>query len=600
VDRRHLARLLAATFVASLLVAVPIGRPIASTLAAATTTFCVEGLYSFTLQSFGAPGEVQTFRLTSLPTGFISFGASTAGPFSDPLDINVTMGSNGVGQVQFIARGEAVGETTLTARNTTTNITTNTLSVIVDKVDSIELEPVDPAHALDADPNGGGSGQRFFPDLDTPGADATGSRSLKIKATLELSSQDVRVDFRFADIDDPSSDASPVDANGSAGVDNRGAASLSALQAQTDQDGVATVEVRLPMQPGDNVRLLASCAAGYVNTLFIDGAGVKDQDDRTLPTPAAEISEPVTTWRRVWLETDSMGAVHDNFVEGTTASARETSTRINRTRTAVTKIALASMTDSFGNALGARTFARDQFRFGRIEVNGVAYDILGSNRLDIYIAPGNAAAVGSGFYFMVDDDNNNAQRNGDDGFDVPLPDLAHLQESDNQAANWYADAFIRPMHLPGHDELPFRLNGNDEPSAMFCKVLDDPCPAGQGSFDNVATEASAAYWTAYLLGAFQAIGGRDGDPDDENILGGKADAIGQGVVVYQESAREARGLGPVCEAAGIAAHELAHLFGGTHTTSGIMTEACVDATTGSSAPRFSAESLAQIRSAAHP
>ena len=214
------ARGFVAIVIASLCVVLPAGRAVTGTLAATTTTFCVEGLYSFIVSSSGAPGEVQDFRVASSPVGHINFALTTAGPFVDPLTIKVTIGTNGSGQTQFIAQGLAVGATTLNAINVGTGIVTNTLPVVVDKVDTITLEPKDPNHALDGDPNTPEpDAKRFFPDLDTPSADASASRSLTIKATLQLASPDVSVDFRFADVDDPSSDASPVDANGPAGVD---------------------------------------------------------------------------------------------------------------------------------------------------------------------------------------------------------------------------------------------------------------------------------------------------------------------------------------------------------------------------------------------
>jgi hypothetical protein len=267
--------------------------------------------------------------------------------------------------------------------------------------------------------------------------------------------------------------------------------------------------------------------------------------------------------------------------------------RLNGVRVLVTQLKLNSMFAANGSDVPRQP--DDQFRFGRIEIGGSVHEVLSSQRNLVYIAPGNAGIVGA--YTMVDDDNLNGQKNGDHEFDVPLPDMSHLEESSSVGANWFAEAFIQPVHLSGHDDVPFRLQGTDEPSALYCKVLESPCPAGQASFDNQANHTNAGYWTVYLLAAYQPGIFRDGDPDTEaNILGGKADSIGQGAVVYMESAREGRGLGVVCEAAGLAVHELAHLLaGGGHSASGIMTEACFE---GSSS--FSAESLALIRSANAP
>lgn len=590
----HRRRFLVGLLLAAMNVVIPVAHRVSPVFAASDATFCVEGLYRFFVTSSGSPGDVQSFRIASGPSGFIDFATTTAGPFSDPLEVDVTMGSSGAGQTEFIARGLAVGATTLNAINVDSGVVTNTLAVVVDAVDTIVLEPVDPAHALDADPAAPESGAlRFFPDQDDPASDATASRSVKVKATLGFGSPNVQVDFRFADVDDPSTDTSPADPNGSDGVDNNGAAALTALSDLTDTNGVAEVTVRLPMQPGDNVKLLATCAAGYANTLYIDGMNVRDGDDRALPTPAAEISPLVTTWRRLHIETDSQGPVSGNFYEGTIASAREIKTRISGVRIDVTELKLGSMRGSDGTELGNRVFPRDQFAAGKIGFNGGSHQVLGSNRFAIYIAPGNAAGAAGAFYQMVDDDDLNGQRNGDDGFDVLLPDMGHLASSDSPSANWLAQAFIRPILLDGHDELAFRVNGTVDPAAMYCKVLTVPCPAGQESFDHQATEASTTYWTVYLLGAYQPDPDSDGDPDGERRTGGRADGSRIGAAIYAETIREGGGQ-DACAASAVAVHEVAHIFGATHGP-GLMADDCAFGSA-----TFSAISLDEIRSAARP
>lgn len=591
-------RIMVGLLLAAMNLMVPITHRVSPAFAATDATFCVEGLYAFIVTSSGSPGEVQPFRIASGPSGFIDFATTTAGPFSDPLEVNVTIGSNGAGQTRFIARGLAVGATTLNAINVDSSFVTNTLDVVVDAVDTIVLEPVDPAHALDADPAAPETGAlRFFPDQDDPSSDATDSRSLKVKASLAFGSPNVQVDFRFADVDDPSTDTAPADPNGSDGVDNNGTgaagASLTAVSAQTDVNGNAEVTVRLPMQPGDNVKLLATCAAGYANTLYIDGMDVRDGDDRALPTPAAEISPLVTTWRRLHIETDSQDPVSGNFYEGTITSARETRTRINGVRIPVTELKLGSMLGSDGTALGIRAFPKDQFAAGKIGFNGGSHQVLGSNRFSIYIAPGNAAGAGGAFYQMVEDDDLNGQLNGDDGFDVPLPDMGHLSSSDSASANWFAQAFIRPILLDGHDDLAFRVNGTEEPSDMYCKVLTVPCPAGQESFDHRATEASTTYWTVYLLGAYQPDPDSDGDPNAERRTGGRADNFRIGAALYAETIREGGGQDS-CAPSAAAVHELAHVFGATH-QSGLMADDC-----GFGTATFAAISLDEIRSAPRP
>ena len=296
------------------------------------------------------------------------------------------------------------------------------------------------------------------------------------------------------------------------------------------------------------------------------------------------------------IETDSMGQVFDNFVEGVVASAKETRVRINGVRTAVTQLKLGSMNDAGGNPVPRQP--EDQFQFGRIEVGGTAYDVLSSIRNLVYIDPGHAGLTGA--YTMVDDDNLNGLKDGDAAFDVPLPDMSHLQATDESGTNWFAEAFILPVELSGHEDIPFWLQGTDQPRDMYCKVVGSPCPAGQSSFDHVATEASPTYWTVYLLGAYQPGLKVDADPETEDpvYLGMSDDPASgpvQGAAIYAETIRdEGQNLGPVCEGAGVAVHEVAHLFGATHST-GTMAGDCVDGTSS-----FSLQSLNEIRSALHP
>lgn len=106
-------------------------------------------------------------------------------------------------------------------------------------------------------------------------------------------------------MDDPSTDDSPIDANGSDGGDNRGGGGvLSAETALTDGTGKAEVEFTVTMKPGDNFRVGADCS---------DLASVTDNDvptanDSSVPGQPGKYTEMLSVWRKLYVEVDGMGA----------------------------------------------------------------------------------------------------------------------------------------------------------------------------------------------------------------------------------------------------------------------------------------------------
>jgi hypothetical protein len=139
---------------------------------------------------------------------------------------------------------------------------------------SVEWVPVN--STVDVNPNAGG-GKRIFPDKQTAN-DATNRKIVRARITTTLG-PNVPVYFRAFDVDDPSTDASPVDANAGAGNDNRGApqyGTLSAGSALTDANGIAQVEFTVTMQPGDNFLIASSNDQAYLNGVVLDGGNLRD------------------------------------------------------------------------------------------------------------------------------------------------------------------------------------------------------------------------------------------------------------------------------------------------------------------------------------
>src|SRR6185436_12663042 len=100
-------------------------------------------------------------------------------------------------------------------------------------------------------------------------------------------------------------------------------------------------------------------------------------------------------------------------------------------------------------------------------------------------------------------------------------------------------------------------------------------------FDASATEADNAFWTVYLLGAYQHVEAEDADPAREGATLGIVDAInGQGANVFNEVLRAAEiNITAVVNNAATTGHEIGHLFNGVHGDGGLMAQSRTRTTT---------------------
>ncbi|HCA59657.1 MAG TPA: hypothetical protein DEP46_16940 [Blastocatellia bacterium] len=220
---------------------------------------------------------------------------------------------------------------------------------------------------IDANPNAGG-GLRIFPDKKTPN-ETVDRRRIRVKAQYSQMTAGIRIYFRNFDVDDPSADTAPIDANDTptlkTGNDNNGNvdgtsatragvlhvppsgqpnpyncqafsnANASGVSCETDANGVAIVEYTLTMQPGDNFAMVASPDEAYVSSLVhtADGINLKDANNIEIPVTTttdnacasndgnkACRSDMLSVWRRIHVEVDRMGNVGaGNNVTGTIA-----------------------------------------------------------------------------------------------------------------------------------------------------------------------------------------------------------------------------------------------------------------------------------------
>lgn len=541
-------------------------------------TLCLEDVLGFVINVFSGPANSTVmFDVAQSVAGVVGFSTAETGPFADSLTVSVALDGNGNGTSDpFFVLGVMSGETVMTACSPQVGCIFNPQTLAVVDVATVDLEEID--SPLDANPNTGG-GQRIFPGRQAA-ADTVDRRTVRIRATLSSPIAGVPVFFRSFDLDDPSTDASPVDANGAAGDDNRGTPQVGTLNGtivQTDANGEAVVELTVTMQPGDNFRIAGACNADYLNGVVVRGVDLQDADGNILPTDRAEITEMLTVWRRVHIELDSMGLVAGNEITGTVATTRPNARR-NVTRVVVNE-----------------TLENARFEGGNLTIGTIgSFPVSANNRNSVTVqgVVPSATAAGQTYVLVDDDDFNNddlASLDGDQGENVTGPDTGLIRDSDNAGDNVFAPAYVRPAYDVGdsNDLVAFLLNEAGG-GALLIPTYD---------FDAAATEADDDFWTVYLLGAYQHVTTADADPSREGAVLGIVDAInGQGANVFNEVLRGAEiNITAVVNNAATTAHEIGHLFGGVHGDGGLMAQSRTRSTA-----VFSDDTLATIRSLNHP
>lgn len=145
----------------------------------------------------------------------------------------------------------------------------------------------------------------------------------------------IRIHVKSFDIDDstdeafdvnPNTGTPVIDTNGKAGNDNLTDYLNTAKPGQFwengqwgdhladkpfDATGTATFDFRVGMQPGNNYRVVASVEGetGYANVQVLNPAANTYLGPELTQTGGAISSEPLTVWRRLWVENDSMAAI---------------------------------------------------------------------------------------------------------------------------------------------------------------------------------------------------------------------------------------------------------------------------------------------------
>ncbi len=392
-------------------------------------------------------------------------------------------------------------------------------------------------------PSYGDSSQRIFPERITP-SDTINRKTVRVKAIV--GKPGVTVYFKNFDVDDPSAD-SAIDENGSLGCDNRdgrtigqpcppaAAGVLSASSATTNPNGEAIVYFTVTKQPGDNFVVAASTDPTYIGGVGVNGTGLKDSSNVSLPTGQAKRTELLTVWRKVHIEVDSMGQVSNNFLTGVfmgkTTTIGTTPTWIDIYPTSFTPILQGYWDDhSFQETIASDGVTRLSYG-GRMDIAGVHNLAVLDNSwyrrddgvpfattLKVVSLSGNVNLYHNTPFKIYDDDDFNENdgislKKGDNGenVDAVSSTFSKLQVSDDPSQNPYASAYIIPernwAEAQGlnNTNLPFELFS--ECSLPKCPEQRDQITLNQGS----KTMESDDFWVAYALISYQADEFRDMD-----------------------------------------------------------------------------------------
>lgn len=388
-----------------------------------------------------------------------------------------------------------------------------------------------------------GGGLKVYPDASTPTGPA--NNRVQIRAQLNQAKSGVPVTFAVFDVDDPSSRDVNLDRE-SAGADNLGPLKPPPTNAVTNASGTAIVEFEVSLRPGDNYRAVASLQGssgltgitakqddGTNARLFKDGNAMQ-QTNRT------KFSEMLTVWRRIRLETDSMGVPSGNSVTGM-VTAVAGSGRDKKVTTS------ATLVDSANRFVG-----------GTITQSGNTW-IIGSSGAD---------SGGANVWVVA------VRPNSTDP--IPIVGQPATIVDDDLTSDVWAPAIDYASYLFSLTYIDIVTGeGIEESNRPFVANAGTAAEVGAivGSGKNGHAPMTNAFWYTYLIGGFQGAKDRDKDPNTE--VTGTLGAAGRnqkgnptGTIIFIETIRDVG-----TWEAGIVAHEFGHYFGGgTHDTGGSIME----------------------------
>ncbi len=398
-------------------------------------------------------------------------------------------------------------------------------------------------------------GLRIFPGFKTPVASDV---TLRAKLTVVVKSapglQSKTVHLKAFDIDDgtfvafdkdPITGNAVIDTNGPAGGDNlqdyMGTATAgefwndpvwgtATAEVTLDNDGKAHLDFRVGMQPGNNYRIVASL---FDETMYADAQTSDPAADAYLgpelsQTGSAPATPPLTVWRRLWVENDSMEAIPlDQF-----------GYKRNDLSWDLNPPAINALIDGETNTLFFIPQISDQSSFdtlehGRIMVQSIEHPVIGSGHYGIspyFVSVPDSypnVPLGPGFRLYDDDD-----------FGLVDPPLPRLDLVNEQLKSYFRPAFVEVVDAidfnpPNRREVPFHVN-------------EDVSTNGYGMSSTVVANVKdlqdrKACWVCPVTAAYQGPQTEDKDPNsDESTLYGETATYGADdhSTVFVEACRE--------------------------------------------------------------
>ena len=486
---------------------------------------------------------------------------------------------------------------------------------------------------LDNNPNIGG-GQRIFPCKQTPD-DTTPRNQVYVKAKVKPVIPAIMVYFKSFDVDDPSSNSSPIDDEGLE-KDNRGTpqeGSLEYTQQITDEEGIAKVKFTVTMQPGDNFRVIASGNNDFYKRFKVkqDDTTGKLIDGNNNEIPTNNTTPMLTVWRTLHIEVDSMEEVpttgpERNFIDGYIVKITGDSTKAtvvyveNCSPQAIDDGSAYLPTGNGRFEKGEIIIGSDHIETANLDGNGKSAVVKGSGiNVPFTITKGSVTKSGkvksmndigdkiflfdttitetdfaggtltvTGQSFLVDYSGGDTcvvnttptlsfKVWDDDQItgDVPMPDTSDLERVFNPA-------YVLPVFDVGdsNDNVEFKLNIAYGDSGYYNKDW------------NSKIYNKSDFWVAYILGAYQGDcwveytddeWAGDNDPEKETAFLGLASSKG-GCLIFMESCLDVS-----ASISGVVDHEVSHFFGSIDASGQPMEDG-----------RYTPETINYIRSSSKP
>lgn len=475
-----------------------------------------------------------------------------------------------------------------------------------------------------------GKGYRVFPGARmVNGQVETRPRNkVKVKATLSTAPPEpIKMFFDSFDVDDPTAFApdSPVD-NEAEVNDNRGEVPggpnpKAGRFARERADGLVEVEFasqnaqfvfEVTMQPGDNFRVVGHGDSDFLldltnndKELHVGNAPVLNenklrivnryvwQENRTNPAQAevrnAEkcVTPTLAVWRYFYAEMDRMLPVKENRLVGRITGARPNDPAQGWTTITLDRNLRSHYDVSSGLENCFEHGEMELTNYGKFKViSNTSYWWASDEVVIVGFVP---AVADNAAYTLVDDDK--TVHGFDEG--TPIPELDTRTVDERYRFAYIVPDFTTLSATNKTKEVPFVANTKGD-------TFKDLEP--NYVFDHREHEANRNFWTIYLLAAFQGTHIEDGDPDSEQKITGIIDKFGGlGAHIFVEGMNDFSG--PINNNVRIAttnlgqgeqdtiAHEIGHLFGGTHGDGALMNQ---------QGRFFSDKSLAKFRSATNP